>query len=133
MSKEKKLSSAEIAKKSAEKLKAYIAHINLMDVPRNQFGSASKLSICQEIGITYSTIGTNSLLSELFDSLDNKLFDVPKKCKKPSSKEFEYLTKRVNQLENQVSFLKGELAQYQSEIAGYQHFVQTGRMVNKKK
>ena len=120
-------SSAQIAQDSVNKLKNYIKNIDPLDIPTNQFGEASRRPICKELGITYSTIGSNDKLALEFEKLD-KLVNAS--ARKPNSKssDTKHLEMRITSLENRIASLKADNEELRTKLKRYEHFELTGRM-----
>lgn len=120
-------SSAQIAQDSVNKLKNYIKNIDPLDIPTNQFGVASRRPICKELGITYSTIGSNDKLALEFEKLD-KLVNAS--ARKPNSKssDTKHLEMRITSLENRIASLKADNEELRTKLKRYEHFELTGRM-----
>lgn len=128
MAKEKVKSAAKIARESVNKLRSYVDKTSISNVPKNQFRKASRQRICKELGITYSTVGSNADLADLFDELDTKIGADKTEAKRPSSNEARQLQARINTLENRVASLKSENEALRSQLKRYEHFEITGRM-----
>lgn len=127
MAKEKGKSAAEIARDNVTKLRSYIEKISVLEVPKNQYQQSSRQRICKELGITYSTVGSNADLASLFDQLDKKIGENKTEVKQPKSNETRQLKARISTLENRVSSLKAENEALRSQIKRYEHFETTGR------
>ncbi|MCG8040568.1 MAG: hypothetical protein JAZ17_11345 [Candidatus Thiodiazotropha endolucinida] len=121
-------SAAAIARESVNKLRSYIDKTSVADIPKNQFQKASRQRICKELGITYSTVGSNADLATLFDQLDTKIGAGKTEEKRPNSNEIRQLNARVSTLENRVASLKAENDSLRSQLKRYEHFEITGRM-----
>lgn len=76
MAKEKAKSAAEISRDSVKRLRGYIDKTAASNIPKNQYKKSSRLRICKELGITYSTVGSNAELANLFDQLDKKIGEI---------------------------------------------------------
>ena len=120
-------SSAQIAQDSVNKLKHYIKNIEPRDIPTNQFGEASRRPICKELGITYSTIGSNDKLALEFEKLDKLVNASPRKPNSKSS-DTKHLEMRITSLENRIASLKADNEELRSKLKRYEHFELTGRM-----
>lgn len=119
------ISSAQKSRESAAKLQRYLDSTPPSKIPTNQFKKASRKKICQILQITYSTIGSNPKLAELFDQLDLKLtsFKPEASSVRPHSKHGnDTLAKRYQKLEQKNLELSCQLERYK-------HFELTGRMV----
>lgn len=127
MTKEKGKSAAEIASDNVIKLRTYIDKISVLEVPKNQYQQSSRQRICKELGITYSTIGSNADLANLFDQLDKKIGANKTKVKPLNSNETRQLKARISNLENRASSLKAENEALRSQIKRYEYFETTGR------
>ncbi|MCM8921436.1 MAG: hypothetical protein LC540_15460 [Candidatus Thiodiazotropha sp.] len=110
------------------KLRSYINKTSVTDVPKNQFQKASRQRICKELGITYSTVGSNTDLAGLFEQLDTKIGSDKTEAKRPSSNEVRQLQARINTLENRVASLNAETETLRLRLKRYEHFEATGRM-----
>lgn len=128
MIKEKGKSAAEIARVNVTKLRSYVNKTSVSEVPTNQYKKSSRQRICKELGITYSTVGSNADLASLFDQLDNKIGANKIGVKQPKSNETLQLKARISTLENRVTSLKAENEALRSHIKRYEHFETTGRM-----
>ncbi|MBX9677015.1 MAG: hypothetical protein K2V71_10480 [Methylotenera sp.] len=128
MTKEKGKSAAEIARVNVTMLRSYVNKTSVSEVPTNQYKKSSRQRICKELGITYSTVGSNADLASLFDQLDNKIGANKSGIKQPKSNETPQLKARISTLENRVSSLKAENEALRSQIKRYEHFETTGRM-----
>lgn len=109
-------------------MEKYIEKTPLSIVPLNQFRKASRKRICKELGITYSTIGSNPNLAAVFEKLDIILGSVPDKQAPRRTKDIQHLEETIKLLENQVIKLRVENSSLLSEIKRYEHFVSSGRM-----
>ncbi|HPH05163.1 MAG TPA: hypothetical protein PL131_04750 [Methylotenera sp.] len=128
MTKEKGKSAAEIARDNVTKLRSYVNKTSVSDIPKNQYQKSSRQRICKELGITYSTVGSNADLASLFDQLDKKTSANKSEVKRPKSNNTLQLKARISTLENRVSSLKVENEALRSQIKRYEHFETTGRM-----
>lgn len=128
MAEEKAKSSAEIARDNVTKLRGYIDKSSVSNIPKNQYQQSSRQRICKELGITYSTVGSNPDLANLFDQLDKKIGANKTEVRQPKSDETRQLKARISTLENRVSSLKAENEALRSQINRYEHFETTGRM-----
>lgn len=128
MAGEKAKSAAEIARDNVTKLRGYIDKSSVSNIPKNQYQQSSRQRICKELGITYSTVGSNPDLANLFDQLDKKIGANKTEVRQPKSDETRQLKARISTLENRVSSLKSENEALRSQINRYEHFETTGRM-----
>ena len=128
MNKKKGKSAAEISRDNVTKLRSYVNKTSISEVPKNQYQKSSKQRICKELGITYSTVGSNAGLANLFDQLDKKIGANKAEVTRPKSTETPQLKARISTLENRVSSLKAENEVLRSQIKRYEHFETTGRM-----
>jgi hypothetical protein len=58
---------------NAERLSKWLKETPLDQVPINQFGQASRKTICAKLSIPRSTVGTGKGISQFFEDLDKKL------------------------------------------------------------
>lgn len=125
---EKVKSAADIARDNITKLRVYIDNTSVSNIPRNQYQQSSRQRICKELGITYSTVGSNADLANLFDQLDKKIGANKAEVRQPKSDETRLLKARISTLENRAASLKAENEALRSQINRYEHFEATGRM-----
>lgn len=128
MAKEKGKSAAEISCDNVKKLQSYVDKINVSEVPKNQYQKSSRQRICKDLGITYSTVGSNADLASLFNQLDKKIGGNESEVKQPMSNEARQLKTRISTLENRVTSLKAENEALRSQVKRYEHFEVNGRM-----
>lgn len=128
MNRKKGKSSAEISRDNVIKLRGYVNKISISEVPKNQYQKSSRQRICKELEITYSTVGSNAGLADLFDQLDKKIGANKAAAKQPNSNEISQLKARISILENRVFSLSAENEELRSQIKRYEHFETTGRM-----
>lgn len=124
----KKPSDNSVARASVSKMEKYVKDIPLSKVPINQFKKASRKRICKELGITYSTIGSNAKLATLFEGLDIILGAQPSDQKKIQTKDMQFLGDTINRLESCIATLIAENKCLRNEMNRYNHFVNFGRM-----
>ncbi|ENZ77684.1 hypothetical protein M3795_02655 [Ralstonia pickettii] len=70
MANSKVKSAKTIGEENSERLRTWISETALDSIPINQFGYASRQRICALLGITRSTVDSNSTISALFHQLD---------------------------------------------------------------
>lgn len=128
MAKEKAISAAEIARINVTKLRIYVDKTSASNIPKNQYQKSSRQRICKDLGITYSTVGSNADLANLFDQLDKKIGANRTVIRHPTSHEARQLNSRISTLENRISSLKTENEALRSQIYRFEHFETTGRM-----
>ncbi len=124
----KKSSDNSVARASVSKMEKYVKNTPLYNVPINQFKKASRKRICKELGITYSTIGSNAKLATLFEGLDIILGAQPRDQKKIQTKDIDLLSDIINRLENCIVTLTAENKSLRNEMNRYNHFVNFGRV-----
>lgn len=124
----KKPSDNSVALLSVDKLEKYIKNTPLATVPINQFKKASRKSICKELKITYSTIGSNAKLAALFEGLDITLGLRPNDLEGMQIKDVMHLQATISQLENYIATLTAENKSLRAELNRHSHFVSYGRM-----
>lgn len=117
-----------VARESVTKMEEYIKNTPIPKIPINQFKRASKKSICKILDITYSTIGSNAALAELFAQLDTSLGFQPKEQKINQSKDLQTLRETIGQLENRIKTLEEENRALRSANNRYNNFISSGRM-----
>lgn len=121
-------SSAEVGRASVDKLRKYIDSTPIIDIPKNQYKKASRQKICKELGITYSTVGSNANIANLFESLDAKIGVERGTVRQPNSQAIRQLQEQINTLEKRVAALNTETVELRSKLKRYEHFEKTGRL-----
>lgn len=117
-----------VALESIKKMEEYIKNTPIPKIPINQFKRASRKSICKILDITYSTIGSNAALAELFAELDTSLGFQHKEQKIDESKDLQALRETIGQLQNCIKTLEEENRALRSANNRYNHFISSGRM-----
>ncbi|MGF1832593.1 hypothetical protein [Photobacterium sanguinicancri] len=113
MSKEqiKRQSNQDKGKASAKRLQDWMA--TNPKVPLNLMGKVNKANICRTLEIGYSTIGSNSDLKDLFDTLETL---VANGQLQPESGEKAGSSKRVKELEAQLTNVQKKLLHTEAEL-----------------
>ena len=71
-------SSQAVGAAKAQHLREWVDVTPLREIPRNSAGRSSKVAICLVLGISKSTIKTNSQIRKIFEELDFSLLRVPR-------------------------------------------------------
>ena len=126
-----KQSSQKVGIQNVSKVTDYIKKTNLNDMPMNQYGRCSRSKICNQLGITPSTIGTNKDLEKAFNKIDELLGfnnEMPSK-RNANLDEVKKLEQEISRLKNKVAGLRAENQKLNRQNLSEDFFISTGRVL----
>ncbi|EAQ96462.1 hypothetical protein [Congregibacter litoralis] len=120
---------AKIGADNAEKVKEWGKETPVSQMPTNQFGGVSRSKVCEMLGFSPSTVGSNIAISEAFDRIDERLAKAPSKQRKRTDAEVKALEKRIKHLESRVAVLQAENDVLKRSKAAEEFFLNNCRMI----
>lgn len=118
-------SSRDIGQEAVEKLKSWLATSPVIPIHKNQ---VNKAEICRRLGITRSTIGSNSQLRMLFNSLAVERQAGP--TVKNRSNEINMLQSIIQDLDAELVSAKNEIVELRRQILFEEHLIVWGQVID---